>query len=83
MDGAFERINASILKRGSNSQVISLIGRVVDFDGASTATVAPSDGGMVQVTNIDVGTFNYVPNMIAEIMGSPISENMIQVSLEC
>jgi len=83
MDGAFERINASILKRGSNSQVISLIGRVVDFDGVSTATVAASDGGMVQVTNIDVGTFNYIPNMIAEIMGSPISENMIQVSLEC
>lgn len=60
--------------------MVSLVGRVINFDGVDTATVEAADGGQVQVTQVDVGTFNYVPNMICEIMGSPVTENSIQVS---
>jgi hypothetical protein len=80
MEGSFERINASILREGTPAQVVSLVGRVINFDGVDTATVEAADGGQVQVTQVDVGTFNYVPNMICEIMGSPVTENSIQVS---
>ena len=79
MDGAFERINAAILKEGTNSQVISLVGRVVGYDGNGQATVEAADGGMVQVTNVEPA-FNYVEGMIAEIMGAPIGGDSIQVS---
>jgi len=78
MEGSFERINASILREGTPAQVVSLVGRVINFDGVDTATVEAADGGQVQVTQVDVGTFNYVPNMICEIMGSPVTENSIQ-----
>ena len=79
MDGAFERINAAILKEGTNSQVISLVGRVVGYDGNGHATVEAADGGMVQVENVEPA-FNYVEGMIAEIMGAPIGGDSIQVS---
>ncbi len=79
MDGAFERINAAILKEGTNSQVISLVGRVVGYDGNGHATVEAADGGMVQVENVEPA-FNYVEGMIAEIMGAPVGGDSIQVS---
>jgi hypothetical protein len=82
MEGAFERINAKILRNGTTTQVVSLVGRVVNFDGVDTATIEAADGGHVQVTQVDVGSFNYVPNMICEIMGGPVTENSIQVSVD-
>ena len=81
MDGAFERVNASILKGGVNSPVVSLVGKVIHFNGVDTATIEAADGGQVQVTHVDVGSFNYVPNMICEIMGGPMGEDTIQVSV--
>ena len=82
MDGQFERINAAILKAGTNAQVVSLVGRVVSNDGNGHATVEAADGGLVKVENVDP-SFNYVQGTIVEIMGSPIGEDLIQVSVDC
>ncbi len=81
MDGSFERLNSISLKTAPQAgQVISLVGRVIDYDGVNTATLESADGGRVQVGEIEVGSFQYVPNMICEIMGTPMGENSIQVS---
>ena len=81
MDGSFERLNSTSLKTAPQAgQVISLVGRVIDYDGVNTATIEAADGGRVQVGEIEVGSFQYVPNMVCEIMGTPTGENTIQVS---
>ena len=79
MDGSFERINAKILNEGTNSQVLSLVGRVINFND-DTATVVAADGGQVSVTQINVEEFQYEKDMICEIMGSALAHNTLQVS---
>mmetsp|Transcript_29013 Transcript_29013/g.45658 ORF Transcript_29013/g.45658 Transcript_29013/m.45658 type:complete len:114 (-) Transcript_29013:207-548(-) len=82
MDGSFERLNSTSLKTAPQAgQVISLVGRVIDYDGVNTATIEAADGGRVQVGEIEVGSFQYVPNMVCEIMGTPTGENTIQFFL--
>lgn len=81
MDGAFERLNHATLQTAPvDAQVISLVGKAINFDGVDTATIEAADGGQVQVVQVDVTTFNYAPNMICEIMGSPLGNNTVQVS---
>ena len=81
MDGAFERINASMLKTTPQAgQVISMVGRVIEFDGVNTATIEAADGGRVTVEQVDPSAFPG-PNGICEIMGSPTTETSIQVSM--
>lgn len=80
MDGSFERINSSMLKTTPQAgQVVSLVGKVIDFDGVDTATIEAADGGRVTVDQVDPGSFP-PPNAICEIMGSPTGETSIQVS---
>lgn len=80
MDGSFERINSSMLKTTPQAgQVISLVGKVLDCDGVSTATIEAADGGRVTVEQVDPNSFP-APNAICEIMGSPTGETAIQVS---
>mmetsp|Transcript_3747 Transcript_3747/g.6256 ORF Transcript_3747/g.6256 Transcript_3747/m.6256 type:complete len:113 (+) Transcript_3747:56-394(+) len=78
MDGSFERINSSMLKTTPQAgQVVSLVGKVIDFDGVDTATIEAADGGRVTVDQVDPGSFP-PPNAICEIMGSPTGETSIQ-----
>ncbi|KAK1745222.1 hypothetical protein QTG54_004513 [Skeletonema marinoi] len=82
MDGAFERLNHATLQTAPvDAQVISLVGKAINFDGVDTATIEAADGGQVQVVQVDVTTFNYAPNMICEIMGSPLGNNTVQYFL--
>mmetsp|Transcript_28790 Transcript_28790/g.61396 ORF Transcript_28790/g.61396 Transcript_28790/m.61396 type:complete len:124 (-) Transcript_28790:50-421(-) len=78
IDGAFPRLNASMLHSGShNGGIVSLIGKAVSFDGSNTLEFECVDGGKVQVqVNPD---FDFQQGKVMEIMGAANEDKTIQV----
>mmetsp|Transcript_28789 Transcript_28789/g.61395 ORF Transcript_28789/g.61395 Transcript_28789/m.61395 type:complete len:118 (-) Transcript_28789:367-720(-) len=77
IDGAFPRLNASMLHSGShNGGIVSLIGKAVSFDGSNTLEFECVDGGKVQVqVNPD---FDFQQGKVMEIMGAANEDKTIQ-----
>lgn len=77
VDGVFPRVNASIIQGGKlDGTIISVVGKMVSFDGQETLEFECVDGGKVQV---QVGPdFSFTTGKIVEIMGSANEDNTVQ-----
>lgn len=76
-DGAFPRVNASMLHAGTlEGTIVSVVGKMVSFDGQETLEFECVDGGKIQV---QVGPdFSFTAGQVIEIMGSANGDNTIQ-----
>eukprot|EP00585_Thalassiosira_rotula_P013092 CAMPEP_0196130896 /NCGR_PEP_ID=MMETSP0910-20130528/1107_1 /TAXON_ID=49265 /ORGANISM="Thalassiosira rotula, Strain GSO102" /LENGTH=117 /DNA_ID=CAMNT_0041390281 /DNA_START=61 /DNA_END=414 /DNA_ORIENTATION=+ len=76
-DGAFPRLNASMLHAGNwDSTIVSIVGKAVSFDGMQTLEFECADGGKVQV---QVGPdFNFEHGKAMEIMGAANEDKTVQ-----
>ena len=78
VDGAFPRLNASMLHAGNWDQtIVSLVGKAVTFDGQETLEFECVDGGKVQVQVTP--DFPFTPGMAMEIMGAANDDKTVQV----
>ena len=78
-DGAFPRLNASMVQSGQwNNSIASVIGKSLSFDGASILEFECVDGGKINV-NVDPNAFTFVPGRVMEVMGSINDDGSIQV----
>mmetsp|Transcript_30777 Transcript_30777/g.55759 ORF Transcript_30777/g.55759 Transcript_30777/m.55759 type:complete len:120 (-) Transcript_30777:360-719(-) len=77
VDGAFPRLNASMLHAGNWDQtIVSLVGKAVTFDGQETLEFECVDGGKVQVQVTP--DFPFSPGMAMEIMGAANDDKTVQ-----
>lgn len=80
-DGAFPRVNLAMIKSGNyNNLIVSLVCRLVEYNGEGIMQVECSDGGAYNV-QVDEG-YEFTPNKVVEIMGHlQDGETPLQVSL--
>ena len=77
-DGAFPRVNASMINSGEYVNCIaSVVGIPVSFDGEGTVEFECVDGGSVQV--IVSPEFAFVPGKAMEVMGAVQDDKSVQV----
>jgi hypothetical protein len=77
-DGAFPRVNASMIHSGEYVNCIaSVVGMPVSFDGEATVEFECVDGGRVQV--IVPPEFAFVPGKAMEVMGAVQDDKSVQV----
>lgn len=79
-DGAFPRVNLEMIKSGKyDNMMVSLVCRLVEYNGEGVMQVECADGGTMSVL-VDEG-YEFVPNKIVEIMGHlPDGNTPLQVS---
>ena len=82
-DGAFPRVNLAMIKSGNyNNLIVSLVCRLVEYDGGNSLKVECADGGGMDVT-VEEG-YEFFGGKIVEIMGHLQDENTpLQVSGFC
>ena len=77
-DGAFPRVNASMIRSGEYVNCIaSVVGMPVSFDGDSIVEFECVDGGRIQV--LVSPDFEFVPGKVMEIMGAVQEDGSVQV----
>ena len=77
VDGAFPRLNASLLRQGSwTDSLASLVGKFED-----RRTFRCADGGTVSISDDDGEMEGYTEDSVVEIMGQVIDQTTVTVRL--
>lgn len=77
VDGAFPRLNASLLRQGSYvDALVSFVGKFED-----KRTFRCSDGGTITVSDDQGELENWTQDSVVEIMGQPLGDSTVTVSV--